>query len=190
MQLPELTEEFASQIEPGLTLEQLKKRVEEQIGAEKKRRIEILKQNQIVDYLASSVECELPQSYVKEETRRIMSEIVQQNQLRGVSEDVLRENQKDIISTASRNARERLKTNFILNRIAEKEGIEVEPEELRSRVRAMANQYRVKYEKMMSDLEEKRVLGQVSEEVLMGKVLDFLTSSATVEVVPEEAVNG
>jgi trigger factor len=190
MQLPELTEEFANQIEPGLTLEQLKKRVEEQIGAEKKRRIEILKQNQIVDYLASRVECELPQSYVKEETRRIMSEIVQQNQLRGVSEDVLRENQKDIISTASRNARERLKTNFILNRIAEKEGIEVEPEELRTRVRAMANQYRVKYEKMMSDLEEKRVLGHVREEVLMGKVLDFLTSSATVEIVPEEALNG
>jgi trigger factor len=190
MQLPELTEEFANQIEPGLTLEQLKKRAEEQIGAEKKRRIEILKQNQIVDYLASRVECELPQSYVKEETRRIMSEIVQQNQLRGVSEDVLRENQKDIISTASRNARDRLKTNFILNRIAENERIEVEPEELRARVRAMANQYRVKYEKMMSDLEEKRVLGHVREEVLMGKVLDFLTSSATVEVVPEEALNG
>jgi trigger factor len=190
MQLPELTEEFANQIEPGLTLKQLKKRAEEQIGAEKKRRIEILKQNQIVDYLASRVECELPQSYVKEETRRIMSEIVQQNQLRGVSEDVLRENQKDIISTASRNARDRLKTNFILNRIAENERIEVEPEELRARVRAMANQYRVKYEKMMSDLEEKRVLGHVREEVLMGKVLDFLTSSATVEVVPEEALNG
>jgi trigger factor len=190
MQLPELTEEFASQIEPGLTLEQLKKRIEEQIRVEKKRRIEILKQNQILDYLASRVECELPQSYVKEETRRIMSEIVQQNQLRGVSEEVLRENQKDIISTATRNARERLKTNFILNRIAEKEGIEVEPEEVRARVRVMANQYRVKYEKMMSDLDEKHVLGQVREEVLMGKVLDFLTSSATVEVVPEEALNG
>jgi trigger factor len=88
MQLPELTEEFASQIEPGLTLEQLKRRIEEQIRVEKKRRIEILKQNQILDYLASRVECELPQSYVKEETRRIMSEIVQQNQLRGVSEEV------------------------------------------------------------------------------------------------------
>jgi trigger factor len=190
MQLPELTEEFASQIEPGLTLEQLKRRIEEQIRVEKKRRIEILKQNQILDYLASRVECELPQSYVKEETRRIMSEIVQQNQLRGVSEEVLRENQKDIISTATRNARERLKTNFILNRIAEKEGIEVEPEAVRARVRVMANQYRVKYEKMMADLEEKHVLGQIREEVLMGKVLDFLTSSATVEVVPEEALNG
>ena len=137
----------------------------------------------------SHVECELPQSYVKDETRRIMSEIVQHNQMRGISEDVLRENQKDIISAASRNARDRLKANFILSRIAEKEGIEVKPQELRERVQVLANQYRVKYEKMMSDLEEKRVIGQVREEVLIGKVLDFLTSNANVEIVPEEVVN-
>ena len=38
----------------------------------------------------------------------------------------------------------------------------------------------------MSDLEEKRALGQVREEVLIGKVLDFLTSNANVEIAPEE----
>jgi trigger factor len=135
------------------------------------------------------VECELPQSYVKGETRRIMSEIVQHNQMRGISEDVLRENQKDIISMASRNARDRLKTNFILTRIAEKEGIEVKPLEIRERVQVLANQYRVKYEKMTSDLEEKGAMGQVREEVLFGKVLDFLTSNANVEIAPEDVVN-
>jgi FKBP-type peptidyl-prolyl cis-trans isomerase (trigger factor) len=118
-----------------------------------------------------------------------MSEIVQHNQMRGISEDVLRENQKDIISAASRNARDRLKANFILTRIAEKEGIDVKPQELRERVQILANQYRVKFEKMMSDLEEKRALGQVREEVLIGKVLDFLTSNANVEIAPEDVVN-
>ncbi len=34
----------------------------------------------------------------------------------------------------------------------------------------------------MSELEEKERLGQVREEVLMGKVLDFLTSNANVEI--------
>jgi len=42
---------------------------------------------------------------------------------------------------------------------------------------------------MMSDLEEKRAIGQVREEVLIGKVLDFLTSNANVEIVPEDVVN-
>jgi trigger factor len=189
MQLPELTDELAAQVVAGFTLQKLKEGLKEQLGAEKESRLQTLKQNQIVNYLASHVECELPQSYVKDETRRIMSEIVQHNQMRGISENVLRENQKDIISAASRNARERLKANFILTRIAEKEGIEVKPQELRERVQILANQYRVKFEKMMSDLEEKRALGQVSEEVLIGKVLDFLTSNANVEIAPEEVVN-
>jgi trigger factor len=189
MQLPEVTDEFASQVVQGLTLDQLMATLREQLVLEKGQRTQTLKQNQIIDYLASHVECELPQSYVKDETRRIMSEIVQHNQTRGISEDVLRENQKDIISAASRNARDRLKANFILSRIAEKEGIEVKPQELRERVQILANQYRVKYEKMMSDLEEKRAIGQVREEVLIGKVLDFLTSNANVEIVPEEVVN-
>ena len=189
MQLPELTDEFAGQVAQGFKLEQLKETLKEQLIAEKGHRLQTMKQNQIVNYLASHVECELPQSFVKDETRRIMSEIVQHNQMRGISEDVLRENQKDIISAASRNARDRLKANFILSRIAEKEGIEVKPQELRERVQMLADQYRVKYEKMKSDLEEKKAMGQVREEVLMGKVLDFLTSNANVEIVPEDVVN-
>jgi trigger factor len=189
MHLPELNDEFAAQIAEGLTLEKLKESMKLQLRAGKVRRSESLKQNQILEYLASRVECELPQSYLKDETRRIMSEIVQQNQMRGISEDVLRENQKNIISTASRSARERVKANFILGRIAEKEGIEVKPEELRDRVARLAEQNRMKYEKMLSDLEDKRALGQVQHEVLMAKVLDFLTSNANVEVVPEEVAN-
>jgi trigger factor len=190
MQLPELTDELADQVEKGLTLEKLKETLKVQLAVEKERRLETMRQNQIIDYLASHVECELPQSYVKDETRRILSEIVQQNQMRGISDDLLRENQKDIISAASRSARDRLKANFILTKIAEKEQIEVKPQELRERVQMLANQYRVKYEKMMSDLEEKKALGQVREEVLIGKVLDFLTSNANVKITPEEVVPG
>jgi trigger factor len=190
MQLPELADEFADQVAKGFTLEKLKETLKEQLAAEKERRLQTIKQNQIIDYLASHVECELPQSYVKDETRRILSEIVQHNQMRGISEDALRENQKDIISAATRNARDRLKANFILTKIAEKEGMEVKPQELRERVQMLANQYRVKYDKMMSDLEDKKALGQVREEVLIGKVLDFLTSNANVKITPEEAVNG
>ena len=190
MQLPELTDELADQVEKGLTLEKLKETLKVQLAVEKERRLETMKQNQIIDYLASHVECELPQSYVKDETRRILSEIVQHNQMRGISDDLLRENQKDIISAASRNARDRLKANFILTKIAEKEQIEVKPQELRERVQMLANQYRVKYEKMMSDLEEKKAIGQVREEVLIGKVLDFLTSNANVKITSEEVVPG
>ena len=50
-----------------------------------------------------------------------MSEIVEQNQMRGVSEDALRESGKEIMNVASRSAKDRLKASFILTRIGEAE---------------------------------------------------------------------
>ncbi len=126
MQLPDLTDEFAGQVADGFDSRKIRESLERTTGSPKRcAELRTITQNQIIDYLVSRVECELPQSYVKDETRRIMSEIVQHNQMRGISEDILRENQKNIISVASRNAKDRLKANFILTRIAEKEGIEV-----------------------------------------------------------------
>jgi trigger factor len=161
----------------------------EDIISGKKQRVETLKRNLIIEYLVSRVECELPQSYVKDETRRIMSEIVQENQRRGIAEEVLRENQRDIVSAASRSARERLKANFILTKIAEQEKIDVGDAELKDRVRQLANQYRTTFEKMKAELNEKRAIGQVREEVLIGKVLDFLTSNANIEINSEAALS-
>jgi trigger factor len=185
MQLPEVDDAFANQVVEGFDLAKLKETVKSRLEAEKMRQIEAAKRNQIVDRLLSSVECELPPSYVKGEARRIMSEIVQQNQMRGVSEEVLRENQKDIVNAASRSAKDRVKANFILTRIAAAEGIEVNDDELKERVQELATQYRMTPEKMRTELEEKGALSQVQEEILIGKVLDFLTSNATIETSSE-----
>jgi hypothetical protein len=42
---------------------------------------------------------------------------------------------------------------------------------------------------MMSELEEKRATGHVREELLIGKVLDFLTSNANIEISSQWPVN-
>ena len=54
-------------------------------------------------------------------------------------------------------------------------------QDLKTRVQLLAHQHRVSFEKMMSELEQKHAISQVQEEVLIGKVLDFLTSNANVE---------
>jgi trigger factor len=190
MNLPDLNDAFAGQVVQGFDLDRLRKLIQAQLQAEKSAAVENVKRNRIVDYLVNQVECELPQAYVKDETRRIMSEIVQQNQRRGVSEETLRENQKDIVNTASRNARDRLKANFILLRIAEKEGIKVSPQDLKARIEALAAQHRTTYDKTLAELDSRGVIPQVREEILVGKVLDFLTSNANIETSSEEVANG
>jgi trigger factor len=186
-ELPPLDDALAGQVAEGATLESLTDVLRRQLEEDRKQQAERTKRNQIIDYLVSRVECELPQSYLKDETRRIMSDIVQQNQELGVSEEALRKNQKNIVSAASRSARDRLKANFILERIAQEEGMKVEPDELRERIRSLANQNGTSYEKLLSDLQTRGVLSQLQEEILLGKVLDFLSSNATVQASSGEA---
>ena len=189
MELPELNDEFAAQIAPDVTLDQLKTQLRERLTEQKREEIERAKRNQIVDYLTQRVECELPQSYVKDETRRIMSEIVEQNQMRGVSEEALRESGKEIMNVASRSAKDRLKASFILTRIGEAEKIEVSGPELKSRVESLAAQHGMSYEKAIAELDKKGAIPQLVEEIQVGKVLDFLTSNANVETSSEPEPN-
>ncbi len=188
--LPDLDNRFADQISSGIDLQTLKGLIRQRIEGEKRSQIENLKRDQIINHLVSLVECELPETYVKRETRRIMSEIVQENQHRGVSEEALREHQKDIIKNAFKVARGRLKANFILLRIAEKEGLNVTTEEFNERIRLLADTQRTSFEKMVDELHRNGAIAQVEEDMLVAKVLDFLTSNATVQTSPEEVVAG
>jgi trigger factor len=181
MDLPELNDEFASQVGEGLTVAKLRDLVRARLQEERGKAVNAEKRAQIVDYLVKNVECELPQTYVRDETRRIMSEIVEHNQQRGISEELLRESGKEIVDTASRSAKDRLKASFILTRIGEREKIEVTANDLKQRVAELATQYRMTFEKAMSELDRKGAIPQIYEEIQIGKVLDFLTSNATVD---------
>jgi trigger factor len=134
--------------------------------------------------LLGRVECELPVGMVRNETQRILSDIVRENQARGVADQVLKENEKELVGMASQNARERLKGTFILLRIAEKEGIRVTREELFGRVAALAERAQRSYEKMLKELEKQNGLEQIQEEILTAKTLDFLVANASVTGIP------
>jgi trigger factor len=74
-----------------------------------------------------------------------------------------------------------LKTNFILARIAEREKIEVTKEDINLRVRQEAVRYNISPEKMRKELEEHDGLDNLAEQILLGKVLDFLKANVSIE---------
>jgi trigger factor len=182
--LPELNDAFASTIAEGKTLSEVRELVRDELRREKAGEIETNKRNQILKALLSRVECELPLGMVRNETQRILADIVKENQARGVTDDVLKENEKQLVGMASQNARERLKGTFILMRIAEKESIRVTREEIYGRVATLAERAQMPFEKMMRELEKRNALEQIQEEILTAKTLDFLVANASVTGTP------
>jgi trigger factor len=182
--LPELNDEFADTVAKGKTLAELRDLAREEISRQKQTDAEAGKKADIMRELLSKIECELPTSLVRAHTQSIINDIVRENTARGVAEEILKENERDIVASATQNARERLKGTFVLVRIAEQEGIRVTQEELFGRVATMAQRYQMSFEKMMKELQNRSGLDQIHEEMLTAKALDFLLSNASVTTAP------
>ena len=181
--LPPLDDAFAEKVMPGKTLAELRARGRADLEAERAGMIEEAKRRQITQQLVSGTHFDLPLDFVRDETRRIMTDIVRQNQERGISDDQIRGNQSEIGANASVAAQERLKSAFILTRIAEKEGIKPAPEEVTRHLTQLAARHQMSLAKLSDLLAERNALGQIEEEVLLGKVLAFISANASVETV-------
>jgi trigger factor len=184
--LPPMDDAFANTIAKGKTLAELREMAREELGRQKAADVESSKRAGVMKQLLEKVECELPQGLVRQETQRILSDVVRENQARGVTEEVLKENEKELVGVAAQNARERLKGTFILLRIAEKEGLKVTREELFGRIATLAQKYEMSFEKMLKELEKRNAIDQISEEIVTAKALDFLISNASVTSAPAD----
>jgi trigger factor len=183
--LPPLDDAFAAKLLPDKTLADLRHTIEHNLEHEKEHEIERAKEGQVVKFLHENISFDLPPSLLKNETRRALNELVHRNRERGVTDDLLKGKEKELIEGAGSLAAHRLKTNFILHRIAEREKIEVTREEVDNGIREQAAHYNISVEKMRKELEEKDRINGLVEEILLGKTLDFLKENVTVETTPE-----
>lgn len=185
--LPALDDAFADTVAKGKTIAELREMAREELGRQKVADAEGGKRTAIMSQILSQVECELPVDMVRTQTRRILADIVRENQSRGIADEVLKENEQQILGTAAQNAREQLKGTFVLLRIAEVEGIKPTQQEFNIRIAQLAQRYEMKPAKLLKELEKRNALDQITEEILTGKVLDFLASTASVTTIPAGA---
>ncbi len=139
--------------------------------------------DQLLKVLLDSVSFDLPESVVANETRNVVYNIVNENQQRGVAKEIIEERKDEIFTSAAASAKDRVKASFILGRIADKENIKAEQKEMTQRIIALAEQNKVAPEKMAKTLQERNAFQELAQEIVIGKVLDFIELNAQVEEV-------
>lgn len=178
--VPELTDELAGKIDPGSTLEQLKEKMRTRLEEFGKNQYENAKRQAAVRFLLAKVECEVPESLVEREMESILKDIVRENQGRGISDEEIRKHEDELLGAAEQGAQERVRGNFLLLRVAEKENLQVAEQDIAQRVYQMAAQYEIPVNKLVKDLQKKNGFGPLREQILMGKALDLLSANVTV----------
>ncbi len=186
--LPPIDDALAAKLAPGKTLVDLRQLLEHDIEHAKEHDVERAKESQIMKYLHERIQFELPPALLQNETRRALAELVQRNREHGVTDEMLKEKERELIDGAAGVAAHRLKTNFILHRIVERENIQVAKEDVDLRIRQEAARYDISPEKMRKELQQKDVLDDVAEQILLGKTLDFLKANVSIEPAQESTV--
>ena len=142
---------------------------------------------QVVKNLLDQVTVELPETLVAQETRNVVYQIVQENQQRGVSKEMIDVQKDQIYAAANGTARERVKAQFVFQKISAKEGIRVAPEEVQARIFVLAKQYEMAPDKFAKELEKRDGLQEIWQQLLHEKVIDFLQQNAKIEEVEPKA---
>src|SRR5437868_845703 len=186
--LPPLDDALAAKLVPGKTLTELRQIIEHDIEHAKQHDVERATEAQILKYLHDHIQFELPAALLQNETRRALAELVQRNRERGVTDEMLKEKEKELIDCAAGVAAHRLKTNFMLHRVAEREKIQVAKEEVDLRIKEEAARYDISPDKMRKELQQKGALDDISDQILLGKTLAFLGANVSVEPSEESTV--
>ena len=91
-------------------------------------------------------------------------------------------------SAAQQGAKDRVRGNFLLLRVAEKEKLNVTEEDVTRRVIEMAARYEIPVGKLVKDLERRNGFGPLREQILIGKALDLLAANVRVRESSSEPV--
>ena len=181
--LPRLDDEFAKDLKFA-NLEELKKRIREDLERyEREHSVRLLRDN-LVDWLIRKTPFPLPEAMVERELEVMIEEALTRiRSLRldperiGIEEAKLREKYRP---TAER----RVKSTLILEEIARQEDIEVDEEEIEKRIQEMASSTGQKKEDLRDFFNrEKSHLGGLKEEIRLEKALDFIVNEARVKEV-------
>ena len=175
-----LDDELAAKIDPGQTLEGLRKKIRERQEENAAYQFEIAKRNAVVTKLLSLFTCELPERLVESETNYILKDIVGDSQARGISDEEIKAHTQEIIQNASQTASNRVRSNFLLARIADEEKIEETDAEVYKAVLEMAERQQVPVKKMVGELSRGGGINRLRDQIRITKALDLLASGATV----------
>jgi trigger factor len=166
------------------SLEKLQAGVRTDLENELKFKQDKTVRTEVVRALLGRVNFDLPETAVAHETRNVVYDLVQENTKRGVPRQAIEQQKEQIYSAATRNAKERVKVQFLLQKIAEKEDIKVSQEEIAQRVHHLAGMYQIPADKFLRDLQKRNGLIEVYDQIMNEKVINFLQENAKIEDVP------
>lgn len=172
--LPEVDEKFLEGLQVD-SLDSLREQTRRRIEDQKKNRNASHQREQIQRALLENADFPVPESAIEQQTQVILRDYVQRSMQQGVTQEELENRRDELYESAGKAALERFKVRLILEKIAEKEKIEITNEEMSKAVMQEAMMTRTQPEKLVNELKKDRGRVQaLRENLLINKTLDLI----------------
>ena len=178
---PKADDEFAAKVGPFKTLDDLKADIKTQLTAEREAEASRAFENDLMKELAAKSKVALPKAMVDREIAAIEQEEKQNLLYRGQTwEEHLAEEGVNAEEHAEQKrpvAEERVKIGLMLSEVSEKEGLDVEADELDLRMQLLQGQYTDP--KMQAELHKPEARRDIASRILTEKTVAKLVEYAT-----------
>ena len=180
-ELPEIDDEFASEVSEFDTLEEYKKEVadklKERLEADAKRK----KEDEAVNKAVENASMEIPEAMIKTQASNMVNEFAQRMQGQGLTMEQYMQftgtTREQMMEQMMDQAKKRIQVRLTLEAVAKAENIQVSDEELDKEVEEMAKAYQMEAEqlkKFLGDAEKE----QMKTDLAVQKAVDLLVAEA------------
>ena len=189
-ELPELNDEFASEVSEFDTLDEYKKDVEKKLAEKKEIEANSKNEDAVVAKVVENATMEIPDKMIDAQAENMVQDMARRMQSQGLSLDMYLKytgmTVEQMKEQARPDAEKRIRTRLVLEAVAKAENIQISDEKVDEEVAKMAEAYKMEADKLkelIGDAEKE----QMKSDLAIQAAVDMITDAAVeVEAAKEE----
>ncbi|MBD5507945.1 MAG: trigger factor [Lachnospiraceae bacterium] len=180
-ELPELNDEFASDISEFDTLAEYREDVKKNLEEKKIKDAKNAKEEAAIKAVVEDSEMEIPEAMLQTQQKQMVDEFAQRITMQGLSMEQYFQftgtNYQQMAEQVKPQAEERIRTRLVLEAVAKAENIEATEEDYEEELKTMAEVYQMEIDKvrdLMGEREKKSIL----QDLVVRKAAEFVAENA------------
>lgn len=180
-ELPELDDEFASEVSEFDTLAEYREDVKKTLIEKKEEEAKAEKEDKVIEAIIADAQMDIPEAMLATQQRSMADDFAQRIQMQGLSIDQYFQftglTREAFLEQLKPQAEERIKSRLVLEAVAKAENLEASDEEYTAEIKKMAEAYQMDEDKiteMIGEFEQK----SIKEDICIRKALELAVESA------------
>ncbi len=186
LKLPELDEEFLGELGGYKTEEEFREALKLNLSRQLEYEQGRIARRQITSLLVESADWALPPGLLKRQSSRELERAVMELRRAGFSEAAIRARENELRQNSAASTAAALKEHFILERIAEDQGLDVDEGDYDAEIMLMSMQSGESPRRVRAQLEKRGLMDILRNQVIERKVLELVQSQAKFKDEPYE----